>query len=175
MRSCGGKCEVFDELFITRNSWNINERMSEPKKQTIIHQIAVDTDDRPDSSASPQISRENSTSRNGGSFSGGSKRQSRRAKSKTSDATIESITLQETVPKSQSLPLKASFLRRKAKEYEGKDLNIRFNVRMLRVFLFVLKFDIAPQWRNSHNWIEHSFSRHNAVSKHRLLIRMRNR
>lgn len=98
------------------------ESMSEQKRTTIIHQIAIDTDERPDLPSTPQVlienvSRRNST-RNSNNW-GGSKRQSQKANNKT-DETIESITLQESAPKNHPLPLKASFLRRKAKEYEGK-------------------------------------------------------
>lgn len=51
---------------------------------------------------------------------GSARRQSRPRSTRRSDANIESITLQETRQKSQPVTLKASFLRRKAKEYEGK-------------------------------------------------------
>lgn len=96
--------------------------MSEPKKTTIIHQIAIDTDDHPDSQTTPQVLIENASSQNtlNGSRFSGSKQLSQKAKTRTIEANVESITLQESVPKSQPLPLKASFLRRKAKEYEGK-------------------------------------------------------
>lgn len=49
-----------------------------------------------------------------------SRRQSRTRRSRRSDENVEAITLQETVSKTQPATLKASFLRRKAKEYEGK-------------------------------------------------------
>lgn len=48
------------------------------------------------------------------------RRSVRRKSSRKSDLSVESITLQETAPKSQPVTLKASFLRRKIKEYEGK-------------------------------------------------------
>lgn len=54
-----------------------------------------------------------------GSASNG-RRQSRSRRSRRSDENIESITLQESASKTQPATLKASFLRRKAKEYEGK-------------------------------------------------------
>lgn len=54
------------------------------------------------------------------------RRQSRSRRSRKSDENVESITLQETASKSQPATLKASFLRRKAKEYEGKTMTNRF-------------------------------------------------
>lgn len=59
------------------------------------------------------------------------RRQSRNRRSRRSVDNVELITLQETAAKTQPATLKASFLRRKAKEYEGKLMNDRFLISNL--------------------------------------------
>lgn len=89
--------------------------MSNPKKITIVHQVSVDTDVLSTNAVTDK-------------YRDDSQKQSRKQKSQISEASIESITLQESTPRSQSLPLKASFLRRKAKEYEGKNISVILGV-----------------------------------------------
>lgn len=77
-----------------------------------------------------QRSLNRSTSRNSESDNGGTsqfQRPSSRKKRSTrrSDANAESIVLQETAPRNQAATLKASFLRRKIKEYEGNPIKSR--------------------------------------------------
>lgn len=85
--------------------------MSDPPKVVVKStRVSIRDPSEDESDLSPR----NSTV-NGGS----ARRQSRPRSTRRSDANIESITLQETRQKSQPVTLKASFLRRKAKEYEG--------------------------------------------------------
>lgn len=83
--------------------------MSDPPKVVIKSKVTITSDDD-----EPRSSGRESAN---GNFP---RRSVRRKSSRKSDLSIESITLQETAPKSQPVTLKASFLRRKIKEYEGK-------------------------------------------------------
>jgi hypothetical protein len=70
-----------------------------------------------------QISLNRSSSRTGNGGTPSVKRSSSRFSKRSShrdDTNLESITLQENSTKSHPVTLKASFLRRKIKEYEGK-------------------------------------------------------
>lgn len=83
--------------------------MSDPPKVVIKSKVTIPSDDD-----EPRSSGRESAN---GNFP---RRSVRRKSSRKSDLSVESITLQETAPKSQPVTLKASFLRRKIKEYEGK-------------------------------------------------------
>jgi hypothetical protein len=103
--------------------------MSDPPKVMIKSKVTIDigsedeTDNNQPSQSTPRRERSSIRSsevENGGS--GGFQRHSKtRKSSKKNDVNVESITLQETAPKSHPVTLKASFLRRKIKEYEGKN------------------------------------------------------
>lgn len=84
--------------------------MSDPPKVVIKSKVTLNA-------GSDDESIRNATETDNGNFP---RRSVRRKSSRRSDANIESITLQETAPKSHPVTLKASFLRRKIKEYEGK-------------------------------------------------------
>lgn len=115
--------------------------MSDPPKVIIKSKVSIiDVNDEDNqnnqsnhqplpSSSEPQTSEKSlnrSASRNSENGKGGtsqSQRSSRRKRSsRKSNATDEEITLQETVPRNHPVTLKASFLRRKIKEYEGNNL-----------------------------------------------------
>lgn len=100
--------------------------MSDPPKVDFRNKKS--DEDRSNSNSAPQSSLNRSTSRNAendNNRTSGSKRPSRKTRSsRKSDANIESITLQESAPRTQPVTLKASFLRRKIKEYEGKKIRL---------------------------------------------------
>lgn len=110
--------------------------MSDPAKVVIKSKVIIHTingDDSSQKTASPprESSLNRSASRNAETDNGvpsSSFRQSRKRKSsRKSDVNVESITLQESAPKNQPVTLKASFLRRKIKEYEGKVVECSFS------------------------------------------------
>lgn len=99
--------------------------MSDPPKVVIKSKVTIHTgdDDENPHGHSPlhrvtTLNARNVESDNGSASNNQSHSQKR--KSRKSDANLESITLQETAAKTQPVTLKASFLRRKIKEYEGK-------------------------------------------------------
>lgn len=107
--------------------------MSDPPKVIIKNKVTIVTDsDEENASGSNsrhhtplrQRSLNRSTSRNSDNDSveaSDSRRRSRKSTRRSDANNAEIITLQETAKKSQPVTLKASFLRRKIKEYEGKD------------------------------------------------------
>lgn len=107
--------------------------MSDPPKVIVKNKVTIVTDsDEENASGSHsrhqtplrQRSLNRSTSKNSDDVeTGDSRRRSRRSTRRSDSNNAELITLQETAKKSQPVTLKASFLRRKIKEYEGKDEN----------------------------------------------------
>lgn len=86
--------------------------MSDPPKVVIKSKVTINAEVNDETRPLSQ----NAENDNGNFPRRSSKRKSSR---KSDDANVESITLQETAPRSQPVTLKASFLRRKIKEYEG--------------------------------------------------------
>lgn len=102
--------------------------MSDPPKIFLKSKVSIQMDDdEVDRSLSPTLRREQSLNRSASPnaeadnrSASNFRRQSRkRRSSRKSDANVESITLQESTPKNPAVTLKASFLKRKIKEYEG--------------------------------------------------------
>lgn len=130
--NCAFNCELLNiQVNKARGVLKVKVKMSEPPKVTIKNKLSNKTENDDEDHSRPQsvhqtpvrkttLNRQ-SSSRNAESENGSAnsfRRQSR--KTRRSDANIESITLQESAKKSQPVTLKASFLRRKIKEYEGK-------------------------------------------------------
>lgn len=118
--------------------------MSDPPDVIIKNRVTIKTDsDEENNSLHQTPARQSSLNRQPTSRSAendnGSANSFRRHSQKTrrSDANIESITLQETAKKSQPVTLKASFLRRKIKEYEGKKRNEDKRLNVLSAIQFV--------------------------------------
>ena len=112
--------------------------MTEPSRESFKNKVVTIVTDRDDEEQNPSrpqsnhqltpqrqssITIRNAENENGSASNG--RRQSRMRRSRKSVDNVELITLQETATKSQPPTLKASFLRRKAKEYEGKIMNDR--------------------------------------------------
>lgn len=108
--------------------------MSDPPKVIVKNKVTIVTDsDEENASGSNsrhqtplrQRSLNRSSSKNSDNDveAGESRSRSRRSTRRSDANNAELITLQETAKKSQPVTLKASFLRRKIKEYEGKEEN----------------------------------------------------
>ena len=104
--------------------------MPDSKKITIktkvsINTISDDVDARNQSHSSSDANRSILNDEQNGIQRQSSKRHSSRRKKASSDNGIETISLEESINVRQAVPsLKASFLRRKMKEYEGKKIQL---------------------------------------------------